>query len=81
MREGLEQTLAAYPTPRNRNRLACYACLAQDRPTTQRALALVGDEPQTSYWGDNPTTTFESCRRWAKEGDAPTAPPATAVNS
>jgi hypothetical protein len=63
VRAGFDDMVQRYPDPWNLNAYAYFACLAQDKATTQRMLARVGDQPEPAIWRS--AQIYEGCRRWA----------------
>jgi hypothetical protein len=65
MKAGFEDRLKRYPHVDHRNMYAYFACMANDRPTLQEQLELIGDKFEANFWGANAERTFESCKRLA----------------
>jgi hypothetical protein len=70
VRQGFEQLAGRYGHPYYANRLAYFACLAEDRSSTRSALARLNDQPDLSLWsggGANGRQNYEACMRWLGE--------------
>jgi hypothetical protein len=67
MKTGFEDWLKRYPHPDNRNVYAYFACMANDRPTLQEQMTLIGDKFDRNFWGDTPERTFDSCKAMAQQ--------------
>lgn len=67
IKEGYERLMTQRSDPYYLNRLAYFACKAQDRETARAALAKIKDEPDLSAWagsGASGRTNYQSCVRW-----------------
>jgi hypothetical protein len=69
IKQGFESMAARRAHPFYMNRLAYFACLAEDRDTARTWMARVGDQPALQHWlggGAGGRQNFESCQRWMK---------------
>lgn len=41
--------------------------MANDRPSLQEQLELIGDEFEPIFWGNNPERAFEACKKLAQQ--------------
>jgi hypothetical protein len=67
MKTGFEDRLKRYPHTDHRNMYAYFACMANDRPSLQKQLELIGDKFNAIFWGANPERTFEACKKLARQ--------------
>lgn len=67
MKIGFEDRLKRYPHTEHRNMYAYFACMANDRPSLQEQLELIGDKFDPIFWGTNPERTFEACKKLAQQ--------------
>lgn len=67
MKAGFEDLLRRYPHVDHRNKFAYFACMADDRPTLQQQLDLIGDAFVGGFWGHDPERRFEACRKLAQQ--------------
>lgn len=65
MRDGLMQIVRNYPTSFNRNMFAYYACVADDKRTTQVLLAEIGDDVVVDRWGRRGMQAYYACKEWS----------------
>lgn len=63
MRNGFEDMIEDYPVQYNIQKFAYYACLAKDKPTTQRIFDKVNEPILMTIWLSQ--RTHEDCRRFA----------------
>ncbi|MFT7721431.1 MAG: hypothetical protein QM788_01120 [Roseateles sp.] len=69
MRDGLKQWIARSPNSRYwRNRLAYFACMAQDRETAVPALEAIEGRVSPGDWGATGQRNHLACKRWALQG-------------
>lgn len=69
IKQGFEGMASRRAHPFYANRLAYFACLAEDRDTALTWMAKLGDQPPLQYWrggGAGGRQNFEACRRWMK---------------
>jgi len=67
LKAGFREIVARYPDPANINRFAYFACLAEDKATMLELIDKLGDKPVLRQWGSNPSRTYETCMRWARQ--------------
>ena len=69
MKQGFEDVLAKAPTLEWHNRYAYFACLARDRETLRRQLAILGEERKRflGSWGSTGARTQDECVRFAEQ--------------
>lgn len=68
MKQGLDDLNKHFPSLRTHNRYAYFACMAEDRETYRRQMALLDGTDLKTYrdaWGNNPDRVYESCKTWA----------------
>jgi len=66
LRDGLRQLIKESPKGRYwKNRLAYYACMAQDRDAATPALEAIEAGPSFDAWGRDGQRNYQACRRWA----------------
>ena len=74
MKSGFESLTGKFKNRWYANRLAYFACLAQDRETMKAALARIEGEPDVASWsggGAGGQQKYEACARWAAEPPPP----------
>lgn len=63
MKTGFEDYLRIFSDTRTRNNYAIYACLADDKPTLRKQLALLGDQLDPKEWTNH---QYAYCMAYAK---------------
>lgn len=67
IKQGLESLASKRTDPAYANRLAYFACQAEDRDTAQQWMARLGNEPALTHWRGGGTAgrqNYEDCQRW-----------------
>lgn len=69
IKQGFESLVAKRSHPFYSQRLAYFACQAEDRDTARAVMARLRDQPEFRYWqggGAGGRQNFEACQRWLK---------------
>ncbi|MES2956606.1 MAG: hypothetical protein V4792_00390 [Pseudomonadota bacterium] len=77
IKQGFESLLAKRTNPFHANRLAYFACQAEDRDAARQAIARLDNQPALQYWrggGAGGRQSFEECQRWLKSNSRRSLP-------